>query len=103
AMSVLAVERSPAPNRHEICHRSSLRAVESRRAVAHAESTRFNPAIVSDPGLRNLRKICDNRRRRRRRHAMEFIIATCVLLALVIGLAALGVLKEYNVEFTFHP
>jgi hypothetical protein len=34
---------------------------------------------------------------------MEFLIATCVLLALFIGLAALGVLKEYNVEFTFHP
>src|ERR1700734_1133225 len=101
-MSALAAERSLASNRHEICRHSSLRAVESRRAVAHAESTRFNPAIVSDPGLRNLRKICDNRRRRRR-HAMEFLIATCVLLALVIGLAALGVLKEYNVEFTSHP
>ena len=34
---------------------------------------------------------------------MEILIATCILLALLIGLAALGVLKEYNVEFTFHP
>ena len=55
-MSVLAAERSLASNRHEICRHSSLRAVESPRAVAHAESTRFNPVIVPDPGLRNLRK-----------------------------------------------
>lgn len=34
---------------------------------------------------------------------MAVLIASCVLVALVIGLAALGVLKEYNVEFTFHP
>jgi hypothetical protein len=34
---------------------------------------------------------------------MEILIAACILLALMIGLAALGVLKEYNVEFTFHP
>ena len=34
---------------------------------------------------------------------MAILISTCVLVALLIGLAALGVLKEYNVEFTFHP
>jgi hypothetical protein len=34
---------------------------------------------------------------------MPILIASCILIALVIGLAALGVLKEYNVEFTFHP
>ena len=34
---------------------------------------------------------------------MAILIGTCVLVALLIGLAALGVLKEYNVEFTFHP
>jgi hypothetical protein len=34
---------------------------------------------------------------------MAILIAACILIALVVGLAALGVLKEYNVIFTFHP
>jgi hypothetical protein len=34
---------------------------------------------------------------------MEYVIAACALGALLICLAAIGIIRGYDIEVTFHP